>query len=93
MIIECGAGTPNHLEVETFPTPVRAKGFFNTRLKARRKWADRYNVAAGLKLASIHEEISSINFLILPVGETRRWSVTDDVSGVVMMFTIRVVSQ
>lgn len=93
MIIEVRAGTPNELETSRKTTPASAKSFFRTRLRAREKWAARYNTRTKTDLAAIRNQIADINIKELPVGEARKWSARDDVSGVTFVYEMKVISQ
>lgn len=83
------AGTPNELETKSYDSPAPAKNWLKKKIKDREKWAGRYNLALEERLRSIREEFDGIDFAKLPVGETRQWAVTDDVTKVQFVYKIK----
>ena len=89
MRLEVKAGTPHHLESKTYPTAAPAKNWLKGRFKSREEWAHRFNVQLEDRIRAAREEFDGIDLSKLPVGETRQWAATDDVSGVQFVFKVK----
>ncbi len=92
MLIECLVGTPGELESKTYKTAGPAMNFIRGRMLQRERWAERYNQEAKRRIASAREEFDNVDVAALPVGETRTWQVTDEYTGVKMIWKIRKLS-
>lgn len=92
MIIECKVGTPGALETKTYKTAGPAKNFIRGRMMQRERWASRYNKEAERRIVSAREEFDYVDVAKLPVGETRSWQVTDEYTGVVFVWRVKVLA-
>lgn len=84
------AGTPNELETAEHATPALAKGWLESRMRARYKWAERYSHDVRDQLTPILEQLSYINLSDAKKGRAWEWRAVDDVSRVQFVFKIEV---
>lgn len=88
MMWEVRAGTPNTLDKKRLTTATPVKGFMQTRIANVEQWAGAHNLQVKREIETIRREIDGLALQTLPVGQTRRWSTTDDYSGVEFVFEI-----
>lgn len=86
------AGTPHELEEGEHVTPALAKGWLESRMKARYKWAERYSWAVRDQLTPIMEALAYLNLPDAKVGRQWEWRAVDDVSHVQFVYKIEVVA-
>ncbi len=92
MLIECLVGTPGELESKTYKTAGPAKNFIRGRMLQRERWAERYNHEVKRRIASAREEFDNVDVAKLSVGEVRSWQVTDEYTGVTVVWKVRKLS-
>jgi hypothetical protein len=89
MKVEMWSGTPSHHHTLYGDTQPRVKNWLLARVKEQTKWAEAYNLEMKAELAAISEQISFLNVQAMKVDSTREWSVTDQHTGVVLVYGCR----
>jgi hypothetical protein len=71
-------------------TAALAKGWLSTRMKARKKWGERYAWAVRDQMTPIIETLDRLNLADAHKGREWEWRAVDDVSGVQFVYRIEV---
>lgn len=84
------AGTPNEQDEARHATPALAKGWLQSRMRDRHKWAERYSWAVRDQLVPIIEQLDNLNLPIHKSGRSWEWRAVDDVTGVQFVFGLEI---
>lgn len=90
MNYQCGAGTPNHMEIKLCSTPSEAKTFLRGRIDRDRKFAVKFNAELDRRLGAAREEIRALPLASMNRGDHRSWHAVDEPSQVQFTYEIRV---
>lgn len=91
MRVRCSYGTPAELETVTKTQAGLARAFLREKLRQREKWAERFNGEVKRRCASAREQVDGLDLTTIPVGDVRRWTIDDDVTGVTFVFELEVI--
>lgn len=86
------AGTPHEMETSETAVPSSAKGWLEGRMRARKKWGDRYAWSVRDQMTPIMEALDNLDLREAKPGRSWEWRAHDEVSGVTFVYSLEVLT-